>query len=297
MFVYEAAALAAATCWAITGLLSAGPSQHLGAIAFNRLRMVMVFAMLTAFTALTTGWSSLSNDHFVPLILSGFIGIFLGDTALFLTLNRLGPRRTAMVFSLNAPLSAVLGWILLGEVLTPLQVAGIATTFLGVILSIRFGKRKSQLHHWESIRGPLWVGVGIGLIAAMSQSIGSLVARPVMETGADPVAASTIRIGVAALCLVLLTLLPYQRLKPTGYLTPKIIGIVAFSGMLGMGIGMTLILYALSGSKVGIISTLSATTPAILLPLLWLRTSEIPARGAWVGAGLVLVGSAMIFGF
>lgn len=297
MFVYEAAALAAATCWAVTGLLSAGPSQHLGAIAFNRLRMVMVFAMLTIFTALTSGWSSLSSYHLVPLILSGFIGIFLGDTALFLTLNRLGPRRTAMVFSLNAPLSAVLGWLLLGELLTPSQIVGIATTFLGVILAIRFGKRKSQLHHWESIKGPLWLGVGIGLIAALSQSVGSLIARPVMETGVDPVAASTIRIGVAALCLVLLTLLPYQRLKPTGNLAPRIIGIVAFSGMLGMGIGMTLILYALSGGKVGVISTLSATTPAILLPMLWLRTGEIPAPGAWVGAGLVLVGSAMIFSF
>lgn len=297
MYVYEAAALGAATCWALTGLLSAGPSQHLGAIAFNRLRMVMVFAMLTAYTALTTGWSSLSNDHFVPLVLSGFVGIFLGDTALFLTLNRLGPRRTAMVFALNAPLSTVLGWLLLGEVLAPLQIIGIATTFLGVILSIRFGKRKSQLHHWESVKGPLWIGIGIGLIAALSQSVGSLIARPVMETGADPIAASTIRIGVAAVCLALLTSLPYQRLKPVGRLTLKIIGIVAFSGMLGMGIGMTLILYALSGSEVGIISTLSATTPAILLPMLWLRTGEVPAPGAWIGASLVLAGSAMIFGF
>jgi drug/metabolite transporter (DMT)-like permease len=173
MFVYEAAALGAAALWALTGLISAGPAQHLGAIAFNCTRMVLVALMLIAWVAITTGWGSISADHIVPLMLSGVIGIFMGDTALFLTLNRMGPRRTAMLFSLNAPMSAILGWLLLNEDLTVTQILGILITFSGVLLAIRFGKRKSQLHQWESIRGPLWAGVLLGLAAALSQSIGS----------------------------------------------------------------------------------------------------------------------------
>jgi drug/metabolite transporter (DMT)-like permease len=63
-----------------------------------------------------------------------------------------------------------------------------------------------------------------------------------------------------------------------------------------MGVGMTLILFALSGGEVGIIATLSATTtPALMLPMLWWRTKEIPALGAWAGASLVVVGSALLF--
>ena len=42
MYIYEAAALGAATLWALTGLLSAGPAQHLGASACNCTRMGMV---------------------------------------------------------------------------------------------------------------------------------------------------------------------------------------------------------------------------------------------------------------
>lgn len=295
MFLYEAAALGAATLWALTGLLSAGPAQHLGAIAFNCTRMVLVALMLSVWVALTTGWSSIAGDHLVPLVLSGFIGIFLGDTALFLTLNRMGPRRTAMLFSLNAPMSVILGWMVLGEHLNAIQIFGILLTFLGVLLAIRFGKRKSQLHKWESIRGPIWVGVLIGLAAALSQSVGSLIARPIMESGADPVAASSIRVGVAALGLVAMTRLPFSWVKPAGRLTLPITGIIALSGLLGMGLGMTLILFALSGGEVGIIATLSATTPVVMLPMMWWRTREMPALGAWAGAALVVAGSALLF--
>ena len=58
---------------------------------------------------------------------------------------------------------------------------------------------------------------------------------------------------------------------------------------------MTLLLYALAGGKVGIVSTLSATSPVIILPMLWARTGERPAAGAWAGAALVVAGMALIF--
>lgn len=296
MYVYEIAALAAAALWAVTGLIATTPSQHLGAIAFNRYRMLMVFAVLAAYVTVVPGWGSIGSAHLLPLILSGFIGIFLGDTALFLSLNRLGPRRTAMLFSLNAPISALLGWIILGETLSGQALAGVLVAFAGVILAIGFGKRRSQLHQWEAIKGPLWIGLVLGLAAALSQSVGSLIARPIMEAGVDPVAASALRIGVAAFGLTLIAALPTPMVKAQ---RPMTLGVgigVAMTGIMGMGIGMTLILFALSGGEVGIISTLSATTPAIQLPLLWARTRECPALGAWIGAALVVIGCALIFG-
>lgn len=295
MFIFEFAALAAALTWAFAGIVSANPSKALGALAFNRIRMVMVFAMLAGWTLISGGWTSLSSAIAWPLILSGFIGIFIGDTALFLTMNRLGPRRTAVLFSLNAPLSVVLGWFVLGEALQPVVLLGVAITIIGVMLAIIYGKRKDQLHQWESITGALWVGVLLGLLAALSQAVGALIARPIMETGVDPVAASMVRVGVAALCLLAIGFYPHKALRPQTKFTIPLISQVALSGLLGMGVGMTLLLFALRGGEVGIITTLSATTPAMMLPILWWRTKEIPAAGAWAGAILVIIGSALIF--
>ncbi|WP_026480752.1 DMT family transporter [Ahrensia sp. 13_GOM-1096m] len=295
MFIFEAAAMLAALTWAFTSILSADPAKHLGAIAFNRWRMTIVFVALIAWATLFGTWSSITGDAFWALFWSGFIGIFLGDTALFLTMNRLGPRRTAILFSMNAPISVLLGYLFLGEALAPQTFLGVSITIIGVILAIIFGKSKKQLHKWESITGTLWVGILFGTLAALAQAIGALIARPIMETGVDPVAASALRVGTAAFGLWALMLLPHKNFKQANPGSVSIWTQVALSGLLGMGLGMTLLLFALSGGKVGVITTLSATTPALLLPILWWRTKEAPAIGAWIGAILVILGSALIF--
>lgn len=58
---------------------------------------------------------------------------------------------------------------------------------------------------------------------------------------------------------------------------------------------MTLLMYALQGGKVGIVSTLSATSPVIILPLLWLKTGQRPSMTSWLGALICVVGLALIF--
>lgn len=294
MPVYELAALGAATCWAFTGIISAIPAGHVGALAFNRGRQVFVTGLLLVYVLISGTWRELSWDSAVPLLLSGLIGIFIGDSLLFTALNRLGPRRSGILFALNAPIAAVLGWLLLDETLSPMGVLGIAITISGVLLAILFGKRRAQIHEWEKIKGPLWIGVGLGLAAATGQAIGSIIARPVMASGIDPALASLLRVGIAACCLTVLTQLPFPALKPKKPFTLKIAFLTALTGFLSLALGMTLLLFALSGGKVGIVSTISATTPVIILPLLWLRTGERPANGAWLGALLVVAGMALI---
>ena len=80
-----------------------------------------------------------------------------------------------------------------------------------------------------------------------------------------------------------------------GRLTPKVLLLTAATALIGLLLGMTLFLYALQGSKTGIIATLSATSPVIILPLLWLRTGQRPTLISVCGAALAVTGLALIF--
>ena len=119
MPLHELAALGAAACWALSGILAPGPIAHLGALAFNRWRQVFAALMFAAVVLASGTWRQFGADTVVPLVLSGLIGIFLGDSLLFTAVGRLGPRRAGVLFALNAPIAALLGWLVLGETLAP----------------------------------------------------------------------------------------------------------------------------------------------------------------------------------
>ena len=116
-----------------------------------------------------------------------------------------------------------------------------------------------------------------------------------MASGLDPFAVSMLRVAIAAAALTVMMQLPITALEQKNPLTTQVVALTALSGLLALAIGMTLLLFALSGGKVGIVSTLSATSPVIILPLIWLRTGQRPARGAWGGALIVIAGMALIF--
>ncbi|GHC46060.1 DMT family transporter [Neogemmobacter tilapiae] len=291
--LHELAALGTATCWATTGLIAAEGIRVLGAFRFNLIRQLFVALLLAAAVTLTDGWSGLTLSQTAILSLSGILGILLGDTLNFAAVARIGPRRTGAIFALNAPMAAILGWAFLGEKL-PLQASlGIAVTALGVAVAI-LGRPRANAHRLEAMNGTLLTGLALGLGAALGQAAGTLIARPVMTTGMDPYLASLFRVGASGALMAVLTATPFAP-KPPLPMTRAALGFTLLTAFIGLGLGMTLFLYALKGSQTGIIATLSATSPVIILPLLWLRTGQRPTATSALGGALAVAGLALIF--
>ncbi|MGL4715904.1 MAG: DMT family transporter [Aeromonas sp.] len=293
---YEWLALAAASLWAIAALISAKPARHLGALTYSRWRMFLVSLMLGTMSLLTGGWQTLPSNAIPLLAISGLIGIFVGDTALFMCMNRLGPRRSALLFSCHALFSALLGIWLFSEHLTNWRLLGAILVLAGVMLAILFG-RDTQHSQWEQIRGNLMLGISLGLTAAFCQSVGAIIAKPVMISGeVDAVSASGIRMGSALLAHCALRLVRLPLAMPLNPINRQILAMIATNGFLAMGLGMTLILMALRHGEVGMVAILSATTPVILLPLLWWHSGERPSLSAWAGAVTATLGMTLILG-
>ncbi|MCP3974271.1 MAG: DMT family transporter [bacterium] len=293
---FEAAALGAALMWAFGGLIAAGPSIALGGPRFTRLRMYWVAFALAAIATFIGDWSTLGTRELLLLAGSGMVGLALGDVALFTAFSRLGPRRTGILFAANAPMAAALSAAIFGERFSLPALIGSGLVMLGVTLAIAFGNRPGQTHHWEEVRGNLWVGVGFGLLAAAGQAVGVLLADPAFENGLDPWAGAAVRaiVGLAALIALRGYFEKRARVPRPARIGWKLWGIIIISGTIAMVFGKTLVLIALSNGDPGIVSVLISTAPALQLPLIWAVTKERPAAGAWAGALLASVGTAMI---
>lgn len=291
--VHELAALGTAICWATTGLIASDAIRALGAFHFNLIRQVFVTLVL-AVVVLASGTMALPGWQGVAVLaVSGVVGILLGDTLNFAAVGRLGPRRAGAVFALNAPMAAGLSWLVLGERLGWQAGLGILVAVAGVALAI-LGRPASGAHRLETIRGGLGVGVLFGLGAALGQATGALIARPYMAGGLDPYVGSLIRVGASGLAMGVLAALPHAPPHPRE-VTGKVLMLTAATALIGLLLGMTLFLYALQGSQTGIIATLSATSPVIILPLLWLRTGQRPSAMSWAGGILAVIGLGLIF--
>ena len=296
---YEWLALAAASLWAVAALISVKPARHLGAFAYSRWRMFLVSLMLASASLITGGWQTLTESALPLLALSGLIGIFVGDTALFACMNRLGPRRSGLLFSCHALFSALLGLWLFGEQLGGWRLVGALLVLAGVMLGILFGRRGNAQQHneWEQVRGHLAVGIALGLTAALCQSLGAIIAKPVMMAGdVDAVSASGIRMGSALLAHCALRVLRVPLAMPHNPINREVLGMIGINGFLAMALGMTLILVALRQGDVGMVAILSSTTPVILLPLLWWHSGMRPSLPAWAGALLATLGTALVLG-
>lgn len=278
----------------MAALVSHRPATELGSLHFNRVRMIVATLIMGTLLIVSGRPVTIPQEFWLPIALSAVTGVVLGDFFLFVTMRRLGPRRTNVLFATNAVFAAIIGWALLGEVVSARTAMAVLFGFCGVVLAVVFGKRRDLLHQWEAVMPPLWIGVVAGLLAAICQAFGVVFARPVMAAGVDPVAVTLARAVVSA--AVFWATLPFDRSRAGMPLLPrgKLLALTGLNGLFGLGVGAAMLMAALETGNVATVTILSSTTPVMILPFIWARTGRMPAPAAWVGAILVVICTMLI---
>ncbi len=294
---YQIAALLAATCWSLSSLILAEPVRRLGGPRFCRLRMLYVSFALLIISIFRNQWETIEIGDFWLITLSAIVGLVVGDIGLFTAMARIGPRRTSVLFTTNAPMAAVGGVLLFDEVLRSWALLGAVLTVLGVMLAVNYGTNQDVKDSvFEKVDGSLKVGAFWASLGAFGQAIGALAAKPVLDHGADTLTVATLRVLIATPLMWLLAN-PTDKLASAPEKEPVAnmdwLKLVA-SGTLAMVLGMSFLLYAIGNGDTGIASILGGTTPVIMLPLLWIATRRAPALGAWAGAILSIFGIALM---
>lgn len=297
--IYYLSAILASLIWAIGASINTHTVRYRGVITTNQLRILMATVVLWGLVFVYGDWRIFADSHLFWLsVLSGFIGITLGDTALYKGIKELGGRRMGAIFSLASPFTVIIAFLYLGEMLSLYEYLGCLTVTIGIIIVILGRDKQTDTPStMENVTAHWKTGVFWAIIAALGQAIAVIMIRVGMsETDVDIWSFSAVRMTAALVFMVLfgLVLRRYANPVPLNPITVKYLCGVAFSSICGLVGGMTLVIFALSGADAGIIATLSSMSPAFTLPIVWWQTRKYPSVYAYTGAFLVILGTGLI---
>ncbi|MDE1991114.1 MAG: DMT family transporter [Rhizobiaceae bacterium] len=304
MFVSELLAIASATCIALSSMFIGELNGRVPLMRLARWQLTSAFLMTVIAATFAGGWGTLGIWQIEALIASSLAGIVVASTTYFASIYTAGPRVTALLFSLASPFALLFGYLVFGETITLRQGIGVALILLGIVIAIGVRRRRPApmipLGDDQPVTAPAppaqrppLIGIVLGVVTALGQAIGSLLARPAMASGVEPFAAMAIRSGFAVICFWAILAVPIGRSEKTAF-RMRDFGFIVTAAFFGTALGMSLLMAALKTGNVGLVSTLSSMTPIVILPMVWLRSGQMPRAHAWGGAALAIVGTALI---
>jgi drug/metabolite transporter (DMT)-like permease len=291
--VGEFAALLVALFWTISALAFESASNRLGSVAVNILRLVIGFIFLSLLTVVTRGHlfpSDASADNWLWLTLSGFIGFVFGDLFLFKSYTIIGSRFSMLIMTLVPPLTALFGWLIMGEQLSPLNFAGMTLTFTGIAMAIFSRENKNE--RFRIKLAPIGLLYAFG--GALGQALGLVLSKFGMKDY-DPFASTQIRIiaGIAGFAMLVTAM---RRWKSVIKAVSDVKGMKSLSlgAFFGPFLGVSFSLLSVRYTKAGIASTIMALTPVfIILPAVMLYKEKVTI--AEVAGAILSVGGVALF--
>jgi len=290
----EMAALAAALCWTITAVSFETAGKKVGSISVNLIRLILAFVLISIYNLFSRGMIlpiDASSSTWLWLTFSGIIGFVIGDLFLFQAFVEVGSRISMLIMSTVPPITAITGFLIMGEKITTLGLAGMVITILGiaiVILTKNPDDKKVRLSH--PIKGLVFAFIG-----AIGQAFGLVFSKFGMGSY-DPFAATQIRIIAAIIGFsIVITILKKWGELLMAFKNRRAMQHISIGSLFGPFIGVSLSLLAVQHASTGIVSTITSITPILLIPVSIIAFKEKVFPRELLGAIITLFGISLLF--
>jgi drug/metabolite transporter (DMT)-like permease len=299
-YIGHLAALGTALMFAFGSTLFTLSGREIGAALMNRTRLLIAVLFVLAMHSLLVGnpfMLDAGTNQWFWLGLSGFVGLALGDAALFQGFILVGPRISMLIMALAPVLSAILGWLFLGESLTALEIGGIVLTVagIGIVVVERQGKPKEGEVSQNSRQ--YFIGVLFALGGALGQAAGLILAKMGMANEFPAISALLIRLTVALIAIWAFSAVRGEVVSSVRTLRahPRVMAMLTIAAFLGPVLGVWFSLIAVKHAPVGIASTLMALTPIFLMPIAFFVFKDRITIQAIIGTIVAFAGTALLF--
>jgi len=279
------AALGSALSWAFATVVFDRLGKLIPATGMTFFKGLFSLVLMLILIYCTGGFDSLNLHDFFFLALSGIIGVSIGDTLFFRSLQDLGAKVQVLYFMLGQIVTMLLSFLLLGEVLNIEEYIGATILLCGVIV-VTVGKQEDRPNKTRGILG--------GFASILCFSISSIMVKVSIDDVGVPTATFW-RMFFSTLSIMFIGFTSkrfitwYKPLKQVKTLLLFLlnVAVITYGGFL-------LSMLALKHISVSLSSVLTATEPVFVILLAYVINHERIAKKEFLGAVITISGLLMI---
>ena len=265
----EISALLTALFWTVTSLSFEAAGKRVGSLQVNLIRLVIAFFIYAVYLKITRGMFlpvDAGAERWLWLSLSGLVGFVIGDLLLFQAFVVVGARISMLIMSLSPPVTALISWLMLGEVLSPMNWLGMAVTLTGISLVVLKREKGSGMALRKITTAYSLKGVLLAFGGAVGQAAGLVLSKKGMGSY-DAFASSQIRVitGMAGFLLIILAMRRWPRVVRAVKNKPAM-GFISLGSLFGPFLGVSFSLLAVQHTRAGIAATIMAIVPVLIIP-------------------------------
>jgi drug/metabolite transporter (DMT)-like permease len=296
----EFAALLTAVFWTVTSLVFEAAGKRIGSLTVNIIRLYLAFFYYCVFLYFTRGLifpTDATPEAWFWLSLSGLVGFVIGDQLLFQAFVVVGARISMLIMAIVPPMTALIGWLILGETLTLLNILGMVMTISGIILVV-LKRETPQLNgngrNKLKFNYPL-TGILLALGGAAGQATGLVLSKFGMKDY-NPFAASQIRVLAGLIGFtVLFFILGKWKDVAKGLKHKSGMMFTGIGSVFGPFLGVSFSLTAIQYTNTGVVATIMSIVPVLIIPPAIFIFKEKVNLKEILGAVLAVGGVALLF--
>lgn len=299
----EFAALLTAVFWTITALAFESASKKVGSLSTNIIRLFLAFIFIGIYGLFVRGSFlpvGATSHNWIWLSLSGLVGFVLGDLFLFQAYVVVGARVSMLIMSLTPPITAFIGWIVMGEKLTGQNFIGMFLTLFGIILVLFNRESKDDAENNQNGRRKVKLiypilGILLAFGGALGQA-GGLVLSKYGMNDYDPFAATQIRVitGVIGFTLIFLFTRSWPKLL-SAVKNKKAMTRLSIGAFFGPFLGVSFSLLSVKYTTTGVASTIMSIVPVLIIPAAVIFLKEKLTIKEIIGSVIAVAGVILFF--
>jgi drug/metabolite transporter (DMT)-like permease len=290
-YLGQTLALISAVAWAFAVILFKKSGETVHPIALNLFKNFLTMVLLLPTMAILHKvlFRPVQFSEYAIFLISGILGLAIGDTLFFMSLNRIGAGLSAIVGYMYSPSIIILSVLFLKESLTLLQILGVIL-ILSALLSTTQIKLPENLSRKKLLIGILW-----GVLSAVATAIGVVLMKPML--GKTPLLwATEIRLFAGFFGLLLVTLfLPNRKKIINSLFTKKGLGYTIGGTIVGTYISIVVWLGGMKYTQASIAAPLNQVSNLFVFVFAALFLKEPITIRRFLAIIIAFLGAFLVF--